>query len=71
MCKGSQETIQEADRAGMFKSVGQCQHDSQFYSCSASYDYVALMTSLGCQASAFSSLNQVLESLPHRFVMKM
>ncbi|KAG5204276.1 hypothetical protein JEQ12_002252 [Ovis aries] len=33
-----QETIQEADRVGMFKSVGQCQHDPWFYSYSASYD---------------------------------
>ena len=38
MCKCPQETIQEADRVGMFKSVGQCQHDPWFYSYSASYD---------------------------------
>ena len=43
----------------------------QFYSCSASKDFGALMTSLSFQTSVSSSLNQAWESLPHRFVVKM
>ena len=42
----------------------------QFYSCSASKDFGALMTSLSFQTSVSSSLNQVWESLLHRFVVK-
>ena len=49
----------------------ECQRDPRFYSCSASKDYRALMTSLSFQTLVSSFLNQVWESLPHRFVVKM
>lgn len=69
MCKCPQETIQEADRVGMFKSVGQCQHDPWFYSTLPHMTVGALMT-LPAAASVLV-FKPGLGLLPHRFVVKM
>lgn len=55
MCKGSQAITQEAATDGLLKMLGQL----SAWSGSASDEYVALMKSLGFQATVSLSLNQV------------